>query len=122
MNAYNRPLSAARLSHAVVVRTTRPLRNPHGAQPQLSARADIGEGWILGQQCGGLPTVELSSGRTPATCIAGLTLSTINCLWSRHRRLVIVHIEWDDLGAAAWQDIGEIGACTEHTAETSEFL
>ncbi|MFP4897195.1 hypothetical protein [Paraburkholderia sp. EG304] len=87
-----------------------------------SARADIGAGWILGQQCGGLPTVELSSGRTPATCIAELTLSTINCVWSRHRRLVSVHIEWDDLGAAAWQDIGEIGACTEHTAETSGLL
>jgi hypothetical protein len=83
----------------------------------------MGAGWVLGQQCGGgLLTVEVSSGQTPATCIAELTLSTVNCLCSHHRRFIIVHIEWDDLGAAAWQDIGEIGARAEHTGETSEFL
>jgi hypothetical protein len=41
-----------------------------------SAFADIGAGWVLRQQCGGLPTVAASSSETAGSCISELTLST----------------------------------------------
>ena len=40
--------------------------------------AVVGAGWVLRQQCRGLPTVAASSSETAGSCISELTLSTLN--------------------------------------------